>query len=145
MSHSNIVEALPEVFDSNIISKGSSNFLLMLFIAGQALCNAMTEAQIYEATFVSQESKKYSSILEENQQILKDDASKVDPNKPDTQDKYNTDLQQCQNKANVTSNFLSDLEGAISRIASSVQQNVAILKETLGSVFDFSNNLLARG
>lgn len=127
------------------------SFISSITQGSMALSNAISRSQISQSAFITQLSERYGEILKENQQRLKDAAEGVKNAGSDNSklqvamNKYNTDSQLGQNRANISSDFLSSMQSLVARTGQSLQQVNNLAKDSAGSILSFTTNLLASG
>ncbi|MGL4348915.1 MAG: hypothetical protein ACRCSV_05650 [Chlamydiales bacterium] len=127
------------------------SFISSITQGSMALSNAISRSQISQSAFITQLSDRYGEILKENQQRLKDAAEGVKNAGSDNSklqvamNKYNTDSQLGQNRANISSDFLSSMQSLVARTGQSLQQVNNLAKDSAGSILSFTTNLLASG
>ncbi len=116
-----------------------------------ALSNSISRSQIFQSTFITQLSDRYSEILKENQKRLEEaskgvkDAGSDNSKLQVAMNKYNMDSQLGQNRANISSDFLSSMQSLVARTGQSLQQVNTLAKDSAGSILSFTTNLLASG
>lgn len=127
------------------------SFIRSITEGSMALSNSISRSQIFQATFITQLSNRYSEILKENQKRLEDaskgvkDAGSDNSKLQVAMNKYNTDSQMGQNRANISSDFLSSMQSLVARTGQSLQQVNNLAKDSAGSILSFTTNLLASG
>lgn len=127
------------------------SFISSITRGSMALSNAISRSQIAQSAFITQLSERYGEILKENQQRLKDASESVKNAGSDNSklqvamNKYNNASQLGQNRANVSSDFLSAMQSLVARTGQSLQQVNTLAKDSAGSILSFTTNLLASG
>lgn len=127
------------------------SFISSITKGSMALSNAISRSQITQSTFITELSKRYGEILEENQKRLEKASQEVQDAGSDNaklqtaMNKYNNASQLGQNRANVASDFLSSMQSLVGRSGQSLQQVNTLAKDTAGSILSFTTNLLASG
>lgn len=127
------------------------SFISSITKGSMALSNAISRSQISQSTFITELSKRYGEILKENQERLEKASQEVKDAGSDNaklqiaMNKYNNASQMGQNRANVSSDFLSSMQSLVGRSGQSLQQVNTLAKDTAGSILSFTTNLLASG
>lgn len=127
------------------------SFIRSITEGSMALSNSISRSQIFQSTFITQLSDRYSEILKENQKRLEEaskgvkDAGSDNSKLQVAMNKYNTDSQLGQNRANISSDFLSSMQSLVARTGQSLQQVNNLAKDSAGSILSFTTNLLASG
>lgn len=127
------------------------SFIRSITEGSMALSNSISRSQIFQAAFITQLSDRYSEILKENQKRLEEaskgvkDAGSDNSKLQVAMNKYNTDSQLGQNRANISSDFLSSMQSLVARTGQSLQQVNTLAKDSAGSILSFTTNLLASG
>lgn len=127
------------------------SFIRSITEGSMALSNSISRSQIFQSAFITQLSDRYSEILKENQKRLEEaskgvkDAGSDNSKLQVAMNKYNTDSQLGQNRANVSSDFLSSMQSLVARTGQSLQQVNNLAKDSAGSILSFTTNLLASG
>lgn len=127
------------------------SFIRSITEGSMALSNSISRSQIFQSTFITQLSDRYGEILKENQARLKEASEGVKNAGSDNaklqvaMNKYNTDSQLGQNRANISSDFLSSMQSLVARTGQSLQQVNNLAKDSAGSILSFTTNLLASG
>lgn len=127
------------------------SFIRSITEGSMALSNSISRSQIFQSTFITQLSDRYSEILKENQKRLEEaskgvkDAGSDNAKLQVAMNRYNTDSQLGQNRANISSDFLSSMQSLVARTGQSLQQVNALAKDSAGSILSFTTNLLASG
>lgn len=127
------------------------SFIRSITEGSMALSNSISRSQIFQSTFITQLSDRYGEILKENQARLKEasdgvkDAGSDNSKLQIAMNKYNTDSQLGQNRANISSDFLSSMQSLVARTGQSLQQVNNLAKDSAGSILSFTTNLLASG
>lgn len=127
------------------------SFIRSITEGSMALSNSISRSQIFQSTFITQLSDRYSEILKENQKRLEEASQGVKNAGSDNaklqvaMNKYNTDSQLGQNRANISSDFLSSMQSLVARTGQSLQQVNNLAKDSAGSILSFTTNLLASG
>lgn len=127
------------------------SFIRSITEGSMALSNSISRSQIFQSTFITQLSDRYSEILKENQARLNEasqgvkDAGSDNSKLQIAMNKYNTDSQLGQNRANISSDFLSSMQSLVARTGQSLQQVNNLAKDSAGSILSFTTNLLASG
>lgn len=127
------------------------SFIRSITEGSMALSNSISRSQIFQSAFITHLSDRYSEILKENQARLKEASEGVKNAGSDNaklqvaMNKYNTDSQLGQNRANISSDFLSSMQSLVARTGQSLQQVNNLAKDSAGSILSFTTNLLASG
>lgn len=127
------------------------SFIRSITEGSMALSNSISRSQIFQSTFITLLSDRYGEILKENQARLKEASEGVKNAGSDNaklqvaMNKYNTDSQLGQNRANISSDFLSSMQSLVARTGQSLQQVNNLAKDSAGSILSFTTNLLASG
>ena len=127
------------------------SFISSITRGSMALSNAISRSQIAQSAFITQLSGRYGEILKENQERLKEASESVKDAGSDNSklqvamNKYNNASQLGQNRANVSSDFLSSMQSLVARTGQSLQQVNTLAKDSAGSILSFTTNLLASG
>ena len=127
------------------------SFIRSITEGSMALSNSISRSQIFQSTFITHLSDRYGEILKENQARLKEASDGVKEAGSDNSklqiamNKYNTDSQLGQNRANISSDFLSSMQSLVARTGQSLQQVNTLAKDSAGSILSFTTNLLASG
>jgi uncharacterized protein with GYD domain len=127
------------------------SFIRSITEGSMALSNSISRSQIFQSTFITQLSDRYSEILKENQKRLEEaskgvkDAGSDNSKLQVAMNKYNMDSQLGQNRANISSDFLSSMQSLVARTGQSLQQVNTLAKDSAGSILSFTTNLLASG